>query len=285
MASKDKVFYSNNTLNLGGNLFDLTTPKIMGILNVTDDSFYDGGRYTTDSKICLQVEKLIDEGADIIDLGGYSSRPGALHIDQQTEHIRIKKGLKSIKRVSANIPISVDTFRTPIAEMAIDNGANIINDISGGEMDDKMYAMLAAYKVPYVMMHMAGTPQNMSQNIHYDNLITDIVNFFAKKLQYLTKIGVKDVIIDVGFGFSKTTSQNFYLLNHLEYFRILDVPILTGISRKSMIYKILNTMPKEALNGTTVGNTIAVLKGSQILRVHDVREAKEILKLINILEH
>ena len=256
----------------------------MGILNVTDDSFYDGGNFLTKKEITTHVEKMLREGVDIIDVGGYSSRPGALHITEELEIQRILKGIKSIRQVTEQIPISVDTFRANVAKEAVKAGAGIINDISGGNLDEKMIQTVSKLHVPYILMHMVGNPQNMTKNVNYDNILIDIVNFLAKKLKELTHFGIKDVIIDVGFGFSKTTLQNYTLLNHLKCFKILNVPLLVGISRKSMIYKILKTKPENALNGTSILNCVALLKGANIIRVHDVKEAKEVIDLINLIE-
>lgn len=285
MASKDRVFYSKNTLNVNGNLIDLSSPKIMGILNVTDDSFYDGGKFINEKEISLQVEKLILDGADIIDVGGYSSRPGALHIEEELETERVLKGIHGIRKIAKDIPISVDTFRSEVARKSIDAGAGIVNDISGGGMDKKMFQTISEYNVSFIMMHLVGTPQSMTKNVSYENILEEIVDYFSKKLRELTQIGIKDVIIDVGFGFSKTTLQNYILLKNLKRFRILNSPLLVGISRKSMIYKILKTNPESALNGTSVLNTISLLKGASILRVHDVKEAKEVINLINLISN
>jgi dihydropteroate synthase len=282
LASKDKVFYLKNTLNVNGKIIDLSSPKIMGILNVTDDSFFDGGKYLNENDLTAQAEKLILDGADIIDIGGYSSRPGAKHINEEIETERVLKGIKTIRTISKEIPISVDTFRANVARKAIELGAGIVNDISGGNLDEKMFQTISNYQVSYIMMHMVGTPQNMTQNVSYDNIVLEMVEYFTKKLWELTQFGIKDVIIDVGFGFSKTTLQNYNLLSHLECFKVLNAPLLVGISRKSMIYKSLKTRPEDALNGTSVLNTIALLKGAGILRVHDVKEAKEVIDLINL---
>ena len=283
MASKDKVFYSKNTLNVNGNLIDLSSPKIMGILNVTNDSFFDGGKYLNKKEIFYQTEKLIRDGADIIDVGGYSSRPGAKHIDEELETERVLRGINIIRAVSKDIPVSVDTFRANVARKSIEAGAGLINDISGGNLDKKMLQTISEYNVSYIVMHMVGTPQNMTKNIVYENILIEIVNFFIKKLKELTQFGIKDVIIDVGFGFAKTTLQNYLLLNNLKCFKVLNSPLLVGISRKSMIYKVLKTTPEAALNGTSVLNAISLLKGASILRVHDPKEAKEVINLINII--
>lgn len=283
MASKDRVFYSKNTLNINGNILDLSNPKIIGILNVTDDSFYDGGRFMDIKAITSQAEKLIREGADIIDIGGYSSRPGAKNIDKELEFTRLSAGIKIVRKISSDIPVSVDTFRSELAKKCLDLGANIINDISAGELDPKMFGVVSSYKAPYIMMHMSGTPQNMMQNTHYENVLLEIYNYFIKKGRQLTQVGIKDVIIDVGFGFSKTVAQNHELLNNLRLYQSLNVPLLAGLSRKSMIYKLLESSPEQALNGTTVLNTIALLKGARLLRVHDVIHAKEVLKLLKYI--
>jgi len=285
LASKDKAFYSKKTLKVNGKVIDLSISKIMGILNITDDSFFDGGRYINEKSISIQAEKMIKEGADIIDIGGYSSRPGAQNIDEKMEFERVKTGIKAVQDVSKLIPLSIDTFRSGIAKKSLDLGASIINDISAGELDKKMFGVIAEYKAPYIMMHMIGSPKNMMNNIKYADLLDDIINYFVKKLEELTQIGIKDVIIDVGFGFSKTIDQNYDLLNSLELFKILNAPILAGISRKSMIYKVLKTSPDGAINGTTVLNTVVALKGADILRVHDVKEAREIIDLIKYINH
>lgn len=257
----------------------------MGILNVTDDSFYDGGRFINDKEISLQVEKLILEGVDIIDVGGYSSRPGAIHIDEELETERVLKGIQISRKIAKDIPLSVDTFRSVVAKKSIEAGAGIVNDISGGNMDEKMFQTISEYNVSYIMMHLVGTPQNMTKNVSYENIVEEIVDYFSKKLKELTQIGIKDVIIDVGFGFSKTTLQNYILLKKFKRFRILNSPLLVGISRKSMIYKILKTNPESALNGTSVLNAVSLLKGASILRVHDVKEAKEVINLINLISN
>jgi dihydropteroate synthase len=285
LASKDKAFYSKKTLKVNGKVIDLSISKIMGILNITDDSFFDGGRYINEKSISIQAEKMIKEGAEIIDIGGYSSRPGAQNIDEKMEFERVKTGIKAVQDVSKLIPLSIDTFRSGIAKKSLDLGASIINDISAGELDKKMFGVIAEYKAPYIMMHMKGSPKNMMNNIEYADLLDDIINYFVKKLEELTQIGIKDVIIDVGFGFSKTIDQNYDLLNSLELFKILNAPILAGISRKSMIYKVLKTSPDGAINGTTVLNTVVALKGADILRVHDVKEAREIIDLIKYINH
>ena len=257
----------------------------MGILNVTDDSFYDGSKFINEYDISRHAEKLINEGAEMIDIGGYSSRPGANDIDEKTEIKRVLKGIECTKQVSGDIPISIDTFRSKVARKSIEAGAAMINDISGGNLDSKMFQTISEYDVSYVLMHMVGSPQNMPENTAYENILADLLNYFGKKLRELTHFGIKDVIIDVGFGFSKTTPQNFELLASLELFQILNSPLLVGISRKSMIYKVLKTNPEKALNGTSILNSISLLKGANILRVHDVKEAKEAIELLNLLNN
>ena len=263
---------------------DLSSPKIMAILNITDDSFYDGGRFYNEKSISTQAEKLMNEGADIIDIGGYSSRPGAKDIPLHEEIDRVAKGIKAVRKVSADIPISVDTFRSGVAIKAIESGAALINDISGGGLDKNMFQTIASNNVSYILMHMQGNPQNMMNNASYADLIDEILNYFIKKLAKLTHFGVKDVIIDVGFGFSKTAHQNFNLLHHLDKFFVLNSPLMVGISRKSMIYKTLNSTPEDALNGTSALHAIAMLKGANIFRVHDVKEIKEVINLVSLIK-
>lgn len=272
-----------STINCKGKLIDLGSPKIMGILNITPDSFFDGGKYKDEKSILTQVEKMLLEGATFIDVGAYSSRPGATHISEQEESERI---LPIVKLLVANFPdilISIDTFRSSIAQKCIENGAALINDISGGNADKNMFQTVVDLQVPYVIMHMQGTPQNMQTNPSYANITQEILVDFAKKTALLRKLGLNDLIIDVGFGFGKTIEHNFQLLHDLAFFKNLDCPILTGISRKSMLYKALGTNPSEALNATTFANTVAVQKGSHILRVHDVKEAQEVIKLHTLL--
>ncbi|NJN28368.1 MAG: dihydropteroate synthase [Cyclobacteriaceae bacterium] len=257
----------------------------MGILNVTDDSFYDGGRFVKDASIYKQAEKLLAEGADIIDIGGYSSRPHATDIPEAIETQRVLKGLNIVKSLDPNLPVSIDTFRSTIASVAVEHGADIINDISGGNMDAKMFETIAQLGVPYIMMHMIGTPQTMTSHTDYKDMVMEMLDYFSKKTMLLTQFGVKDVIIDVGFGFSKTIGQNFNLLASLKNFRMLHSPLMVGISRKSMIYKTLETSAENALNGTTALNTVALLNSAQLLRVHDVKEAKQVIKLLKMLPH
>lgn len=271
------------TININGTLLDLTTPKIMGILNVTPDSFYDGGVYDSDKKILNQVEKMINEGVDIIDIGGSSSRPGAKKVNLDDEIARVIPTIELIKNKFSDTIISIDTFRSEVAKKAINAGASIINDISAGDLDPEMFNCVAELKVPYIMMHMKGNPNNMQKNPTYENVVIEIVKNLSKKLFLAKKAGIIDVIIDPGFGFGKTAKHNYCILNNLSFFNELGCPILVGISRKSMVYKLLDTNPEDALNGTTCLNTISIINGAKILRVHDVKEAKEIITLTNFL--
>lgn len=267
-------------MNVRGKLLDLSTPKVMGILNVTPDSFYDGGKFTGEETILDQVKKMLDEGASFIDVGGYSSRPGAADITEEEEAARIVPTIQLIKKNFPQCIISIDTFRSSIAIKAVEAGASIINDISAGEQDPRMFKTVVSLDVPYILMHMRGTPRTMTTLTVYSNLLKDITDDFQSKIHQLHQLGAKDIIIDPGFGFAKTAEQSFELLHHLDYFKILGQPILAGISRKSMIWKTLNTTMEGALNGTTALNTVALLKGASILRVHDVKEAVECIGLI-----
>jgi len=271
------------SINCNGTLIDLTSPKVMGILNITPDSFFDGGKYKNETEIISQVEKMLAEGATFIDVGAYSSRPGAKHISEQEELERILPVVKTLVKEFPEILISIDTFRGNIAEKCIESGACIINDISAGSIDPTLFKTIAKLQVPYIIMHMQGTPQNMQANPTYKNIVTDILNLFSEKIFELRALGVNDIIADVGFGFGKTIEQNYSLLNNLALFQNLEIPLLTGVSRKSMLYKPLELIPEKALNATTVANTIAVLNGTAILRVHDVKEAVETIKIIELL--
>ena len=271
-------------LNIKGDVFDLSSPKIMGVLNVTPDSFYDGGVFSNEKKILVQVEKMILDGADIIDVGGYSSKPGAKTISLEEEEKRVIPIIKLINKTFNKVVISVDTFRSEIAEKSLDEGASIINDISGGDIDKNIYQIAYKYKAPYIMMHMKGIPSNMQNNPKYENINHDIIKDFTSKIDSAEKKGVCDIIIDPGFGFGKTIQHNYQILNNLKLYTVLKKPILVGISRKSMIYKLLKTDPSKALNGTTSLNTIALINGANILRVHDVKEAKEVIKLYSFLK-
>lgn len=271
------------TINCKGTLVDLTKPKVMGILNVTPDSFFDGGKYKSERDILKQAEKMLNEEAAFIDVGAYSSRPGAKHISEEEELQRMLPVVELLIKNFPEIIISIDSFRSRVVEESVNAGAAIINDISGGMMDEQMFKTVAKLQVPYIMMHMKGTPQNMQQNPQYENVVMEVISFFAEQLFKLRKLKVNDVIIDVGFGFGKTLDQNYELLKKLSLFKSLDAPILTGVSRKSMLYKLLGVTPKEALNATTVANTVALLNGTHILRVHDVKEAVEAVKIVEQL--
>ncbi|MEP4136972.1 MAG: dihydropteroate synthase [Cyclobacteriaceae bacterium] len=272
------------TINVKGSILDLSSPKIMGIVNVTPDSFYAGSREVNTSDVLKKVEQMMIEGATFIDIGGYSSRPGADDLSEDAEWQRLAKPIEAISREFADLIISVDTFRSAVARRAIDTGAHVINDISGGDLDEAMFGTVADLNVPYIMMHMKGSPQNMVKKTSYNDLLTEVTEYFVSKLNQLNSLGVKDIIIDPGFGFAKNIEQNFQLLHDLNFLKKLDHPLLVGVSRKSMIYKSLNIQPEEALNGTTALNTVALLKGASILRVHDVKEAAEAVQLVNLLK-
>ena len=252
---------------------------VMGILNVTPDSFFDGGRHLSQSNITHKLEQMVAEGADIIDIGGYSSRPGAAQISEKQELERILPAIQLARAVSPDIPISIDTFRSTVAVRALDEGADMINDISGGALDPQMFQLIADRQVPYVIMHMKGNPQNMMGHTDYHNLLTDIMQYFVEKVSLLRDLGVNDVVIDPGFGFAKTIEQNFELLGNLSFLQELRLPLLVGLSRKSMVYKTLHINPEDALTGTVAVNTMALMKGASILRVHDVKEAIQTIKL------
>lgn len=274
------IFCKKNTINVRGKIISLAQPLVMGIINVTPDSFFDGGSKNSIDEIVEFTKQMLFDGADIVDVGGYSSRPGASEVTAEEELNRVIPVIKSLVGEFPNIIISIDTFRSKVAFEAINAGASIINDISAGELDDKMFETVAQLKVPYIMMHTKGTPQNMQQQTNYNNLLNDVIDYFIPKINKLKALGVNDMIIDPGFGFAKTLDQNYELLQKLAYFNVLELPILVGISRKSMIYKLLNISPSEALNGTTVLNTIALQNGANIIRVHDVREARQTIALL-----
>ena len=272
------------TINCNENLVDLNTPKVMGILNVTPDSFFDGGVYKKIENSIAQVGKMLTEGASFIDIGAYSSRPGAKEVSEEEELQRILPVIKAIRKEFPESILSVDTFRSAVAKACVEEGAAMVNDISGGQLDANMFTTVAQLKVPYILMHMRGTPQNMQQNTKYKDLTQDIIYYFSEQIYNARLAGVNDIILDPGFGFSKTVSQNFELLNQLELLQNIEVPILTGLSRKSMIYKTLETDAKNALNGTTALNMVCLEKGANILRVHDVKEAMECVHLFNALK-
>ncbi len=279
MADKNTVFQQKLSLNIRGDLMDLSRPKIMGILNLTPDSFYDGGRNNELSSAVKKAEILLSEGADILDLGAYSSRPGAEHISEAEELERLIPVVKAIVEQFPGAVLSVDTFRSAVARAAINEGAHIINDISAGELDANMFETIAALRVPYILMHMRGNPQTMTGLTEYTDLVNDVCYYFAVKIDQLKQLGVKDLIVDPGFGFAKTPDQSFELLKNLDFLKITGHPVLAGLSRKSMIYKTLGTDAENALNGTIAANTIALMKGANILRVHDVKAAKEAITI------
>lgn len=271
------------TINAGGKLIDLSRPQVMGILNVTPDSFYDNSRCPDAATVAERVATLLREGADMIDVGGYSSRPGCADVSVDEEKRRLAIGFEAIRQQCPEAVISVDTFRAEVARWSVEEwGVQIVNDISGGEMDDKMFDTVAQLKVPYVMMHMRGTPEAMMQEqyLHYEDVTADVLQYFAAKIDRLTLMGINDIIIDPGFGFSKTLDDNYRLMSHIDEFTHLGLPLLVGISRKSMIYKLLNTTPAESLNGTTALNVLALIGGANILRVHDVKAAVEAVKIV-----
>lgn len=273
------------TINCKGNLIDLSIPRVMGIINITPDSFFADSRHKTDSVFLKQAETMLNEGATFIDLGGYSTRPGAEDISIDTELERVIPAIELLTNNFPEILISVDTFRSRVAEESILAGAAIINDIAAGSLDDNMMAVVAKHQVPYIMMHMRGTPKTMSKLNEYDNMLQEVMYYFSEKIKQARSLGINDLIIDPGFGFSKNIAQNFELLSHLEFLKELDLPLLAGLSRKSTIYKTLGCSAEEALNGTTVLNTIAIIKGVNILRVHDVKEAMEVVKLTLALKN
>jgi dihydropteroate synthase len=281
---EDRYFPTNKHIRLSDKLFNLAYPKVMGILNITPDSFYKDSRQENTKSLLERTEAMLDEGVDILDIGGYSSRPGAKNITIEEEKERVIQALKAIRSTFPNIPISIDTFRGEVAKASLDLGAAIINDISAFNIDPTLLDVVAQYQCPYILMHMQGTPKTMAQETNYDNLFLDLSAFISHKISILESRGVMDIIVDPGFGFGKTIEQNFQLLNNLEAFHIFNKPILVGISRKSMIYKTLDCTPEEALNGTSILNTIALTKGASILRVHDVKEAKDCILLLNKLK-
>ncbi|HQV34856.1 MAG TPA: dihydropteroate synthase [Flavobacterium sp.] len=270
-------------INCQGKLIDLATPKVMGILNVTPNSFYDGGKYKNESEIVKQVETMLVDGADFIDIGAYSSKPNAEFVSEEEEIARLIPVLKLVLKEFPTTLLSVDTFRSEVAKAAVKSGASIINDISAGGLDDKMMETIGKLQVPYIMMHMKGTPQTMTQLTQYDDIVKEMLFYFSEKVALARSFGINDLIIDPGFGFAKTVEQNFEIMQKLELFKVLELPILAGVSRKSMIYKPLDLTPEKALNGTTALNMIALTKGASILRVHDVKEAVECVKLFSLM--
>ena len=269
------------TINCKGQLIDLITPKVMGILNVTPNSFFDGGKYKNGSDMLSQVEKMLNDGATFIDIGAYSSKPNAEFVPEAEELQRIVPIVQLILEHFPETLISIDTFRSEVAKVCIENGAAIINDISAGNLDAKMMETIAKYNVPFIMMHLRGTPQTMQTMTHYENIVKEILFYFSERIAKARSFGINDLIIDPGFGFAKTLEQNYEVLQKMELFEMLELPLLAGFSRKSMIYKTLHSTAEEALNGTTVLNTISLTKGAKILRVHDVKEAMECVSLFN----
>ncbi len=279
MVDKDTFFYIKKTLNCGGEILDLSTPKVMGILNITPDSFYDGGSYSSDKEIIKRVEEMLLEGCSVLDIGACSTRPGAEDVSVEEECSRLVPVVRILKKEFPDLVISADTYRATVAEQAAGAGAAIINDISGGTLDPLMFGTMGRLKIPYVLMHIQGNPKTMQDNPRYENVVIDVLDYFTGKITQLNEMGVSDIIIDPGFGFGKTLEHNYQLLNALRDFRIFGCPVLAGFSRKSMINKVLNTTPSKALNGTTVLNSMALEAGSSILRVHDVKEAAEAITL------
>lgn len=266
-------------MKCNGKLIDLKTPRVMGILNLTPNSFFDGGKFDSENQILNQVQKMLSDGADFVDIGAYSSKPNAEFVSESEEITRILPTLKLILKQFPDIIVSIDTFRSEVARQCLENGAAVINDISGGSLDLKMMETAAKYDVPYIMMHMRGTPNTMQTMTNYEDIVKEMIFYFSEKIALARSFGMNDLIIDPGFGFAKTTAQNFEVLKKLELFESLDLPLLAGLSRKSMIYKTLDTTAENALNGTSVLNTIALTKGAKILRVHDVKEAVECVTL------
>jgi dihydropteroate synthase len=279
-VAKNTFFGKKVTLNCGGRLIDLSSPKVMGIINTTPDSFFADSRKTCIDEALQQAEKMLADGATFLDLGAYSSRPGAVDISAQEEMDRLLPVVDAITCSFPDAIMSIDTFRANVAEAAIKAGAHIINDIGGGTLDDEMFATVARLQVPYILMHIKGTPQTMTRLAQYDDVFNEVFDHLSLKYQQLKRLGVHDVILDPGFGFAKTAEHSYTLLNRIDEFKMLDLPVLTGISRKRMIYGLLGSTAAEALNGTTVLNTIALTKGTDILRVHDVKEAVEAVKIL-----
>jgi dihydropteroate synthase len=280
---QNNAIYSNITWNLKGRLYRLDQPKVMGILNITPDSFYAGSRLTHVSEIADRAARMIEEGADMLDIGGYSTRPGAATVEEAEELRRVLPAIQLVSEKFPEVPLSIDTFRSRVARQAVEAGARLINDVSGGEMDKAMMETVASLGVPFILMHMRGTPETMNSLAHYDDLVNEIMDYFHARIYRLRSLGVRDIIIDPGFGFAKTVDHNFELLHSLHYFQILGLPLLAGLSRKSMIWRTLKIEPEQALNGTTALNMAALLQGACILRVHDVKEARECITLFSKL--
>lgn len=276
---KDTVFWQKNTLNLGGKVLDLSAPAVMSILNLTSDSFYSGSRVKDEKTLLERASEMLKEGADILDIGAYSTRPGAAKIPAEEEEKKVKAAVQVLKKAFPEAKISIDTFRSEVARTGIGEGADMINDVSGGGLDKGMFKTVGELKVPYVLMHMRGTPQTMTGLTEYKDLLKEITLYFQKKIELLEKLGVKDIVLDPGIGFAKNIQQNYYILQNLAYFKIFNLPLLVGLSRKSFIYKKLKYSPEESLTGSIAANTIALMNGAGILRVHDVKAAKETIKI------
>lgn len=280
---KSPLFPTKTSLNIGGRLLSLEEPVVMGILNITENSFFDGGKYLSEERYLQRVAKMLNEGADIIDIGAQSSRPGAIEVGKEDE---IKALIPVIQSIHKNFPkalISVDTWHARVAEQSVISGAHMINDISGGTFDMEMFGTIAQLQVPYILMHTGGRPETMQQNPNYKNVVKEVIYFLSRQLDHLNHLGVNDLIIDPGFGFGKTLEHNYKLLKHLDHFQFLETPILVGISRKSMIYRPLKTSADESLNGTSALHMMALKKGAKILRVHDVKAAREVIQLHQLL--
>jgi dihydropteroate synthase len=283
MSFKDTLFSVNQTINCGGKIIDFAVPRVMGILNITPDSFFDGGSYLNGKEILSRVSQMLSEGADIIDVGAYSSRPGADEVTLEEEKTRLKPALMNIRKNYPDALLSVDTFRAGIADYVVNEfGVTMINDISSGLLDNDMISVVGTLKVPYIMMHMQGMPQTMQKEPKYQDVTKDLLAFFAKRIAIARSAGIEDIIVDPGFGFGKTPDDNFRLLKELDLFGLLGLPVMVGLSRKSMIYKSLHITPNDALNGTTVLHTLALNNGARLLRVHDVKEAVEAVRLFSI---
>ncbi len=281
LTHENSPFELNYSLNCKGTLVDLSTPKVMGILNLTPDSFFDGGRYQEEDRLLKQAEKLLEDGADFLDLGAFSSRPGAKLITESEEAERLIPALKALVKHFPKVLFSIDTYRSSIAKKAVEEGACMINDISGGKFDEQMFATISDLKVPYVMMHIQGKPENMQDKPTYDNVVKELFIYFKSQLDRLHALGVQDVIVDPGFGFGKTLAHNYQILKNMRHFQQLKVPILAGLSRKGMIQKVIQADAQHALNGTTAANVLALLNGANILRVHDAKEAKEAIQIVD----
>ena len=280
ISEQSTVFSGRKTLLIRDNLVHFSSPKVMGIINVTPDSFYKGSRVEDEKELLGQAGKMLEEGAVFLDVGGYSTRPGALEVPEKEEIQRSVWAIQVLLRHFPQAWISIDTFRSAVARACVDAGAVMVNDVSGGSLDERLFATVANLGVPYILMHMRGNPQTMQALTHYDDLVKDVIDYFHLRVEKLKSLGVKDILLDPGFGFAKTVAQNFYLLEKLEAFHVFELPLMVGLSRKSMIWKTLSSHAEEALNGTTALHAVAVLKGVQLIRTHDVREAVEVVTLL-----